>query len=137
MEIDVEVRDLGEGKGRALFALRDFAKGDIIIREFPLAAAQFSWNKTCKYRACDHCLKSIETATEMARLGLLVNDLQFILGQTCLSFFQLSVFAALVSLARSSSPQPAVRNSRPGAASFRVSRSQCHLQLSQLWCKLR
>lgn len=74
MEIDVEVRDLGEGKGRALFALRDFAKGDVIIREFPLAAAQFSWNKTCKYRACDHCLKSIETATEMARL---VNDVHF------------------------------------------------------------
>ena len=63
----VEVRDLGALRGRALFATRDFQKGDIILKEAPIVAAQFCWNKTCKYHACDYCLRSVETATEMAR----------------------------------------------------------------------
>ena len=57
-------------KGRSLVATRDIRAGDVILREHPLVAAQFSWNKACHYLACHHCLRSLEPAQDMARYWL-------------------------------------------------------------------
>uniref|UniRef100_A0A6I8PF93 Protein-lysine N-trimethyltransferase SMYD5 n=2 Tax=Ornithorhynchus anatinus TaxID=9258 RepID=A0A6I8PF93_ORNAN len=53
--------------GKGLFARRPLAKGETIFREQPLVACQFPWNALYRYRACGHCLKSLETAEENAR----------------------------------------------------------------------
>lgn len=37
---------------------------------FPFPHPQFSWNRLCKYRACSHCLRSLEPAQDMARSAL-------------------------------------------------------------------
>ena len=54
-------------QGRALFASRDYAEGDSLFEETPIVCAQFPWNQLYKYSACDHCLKSLETAQAMCR----------------------------------------------------------------------
>ena len=41
--------------------------GDVILIEKPLVCSQFSWNKTYSYTACEYCMKSMETAQNMAR----------------------------------------------------------------------
>ena len=41
--------------------------GDVILTERPLVACQFSWNRKYNYVACDNCMKSLETAQNMAR----------------------------------------------------------------------
>lgn len=56
-----------EKKGRGLFAIKDYNVGDVIFTEEPLISCQFSWNKLYGYLACDYCMKSLETAEEMAR----------------------------------------------------------------------
>ena len=38
-----------------------------MLVEEPLVLAQFAWNKACKYRACSHCLRPLETAQESVR----------------------------------------------------------------------
>ncbi|XP_068130306.1 histone-lysine N-trimethyltransferase SMYD5 isoform X2 [Hyperolius riggenbachi] len=63
----VEIRYIGSGKGRGLFAIRSIRKGETIFQEKPLVSSQFQWNALYRYRACDHCLRSLETAEENAR----------------------------------------------------------------------
>jgi len=54
-------------QGKGLFATRDFAEGEVIFSERPLVSAQFAWNAAYRYSACDHCMRSLETAEQMAR----------------------------------------------------------------------
>uniref|UniRef100_A0A3Q3EY71 Protein-lysine N-trimethyltransferase SMYD5 n=1 Tax=Labrus bergylta TaxID=56723 RepID=A0A3Q3EY71_9LABR len=63
----VEVRFIDSMKGKGLFAKRSFKKGDSIFLERPLIAAQFLWNSLYKYKACDFCLRALETAEDNAR----------------------------------------------------------------------
>lgn len=56
-----------ETKGKGLFADAPIKEGDVILQELPLVSAQFSWNKTYNYTACEYCMKSLETAQNMAR----------------------------------------------------------------------
>jgi hypothetical protein len=54
-------------KGRSLIATKNYSENDVILEEKPLISAQFSWNKTYKYLACDYCLFQLETAQENVR----------------------------------------------------------------------
>ncbi|XP_066574452.1 protein-lysine N-trimethyltransferase SMYD5 [Amia ocellicauda] len=63
----VEVRFIDKVKGKGLFAKKAIRKGETIFVERPLVSAQFLWNALYKYRACEHCLRSLETAEENAR----------------------------------------------------------------------
>ncbi|XP_077136505.1 protein-lysine N-trimethyltransferase SMYD5 [Ranitomeya variabilis] len=63
----VEIRYINSGKGRGLFAARSICRGDPIFQEKPLVSSQFQWNALYRYRACDHCLRSLETAEENAQ----------------------------------------------------------------------
>uniref|UniRef100_A0A3P9LUF5 Protein-lysine N-trimethyltransferase SMYD5 n=1 Tax=Oryzias latipes TaxID=8090 RepID=A0A3P9LUF5_ORYLA len=63
----VEIRFIDNLKGKGLFAKRSIKKGDAIFTERPLVSAQFLWNSLYKYRACDYCLRALETAEENAR----------------------------------------------------------------------
>jgi len=54
-------------KGKGLFCSVDIKEGDVILTERPLVACQFSWNRKYNYVACDNCMKSLETAQNMAR----------------------------------------------------------------------
>ncbi|KAI2656705.1 SET and MYND domain-containing protein 5 [Labeo rohita] len=76
---NVEVRFIDNVKGKGLFAKRPFKKGDTIFIEQPLVSSQFLWNALYKYRACEYCLRALETAEENARRlnhGLDVRSLQ-------------------------------------------------------------
>lgn len=53
-------------QGKGLFTTRDFAEGEVIFTERPLVSAQFAWNAAYRYLACDHCMRSLETAEQMA-----------------------------------------------------------------------
>ncbi|KAJ8921624.1 hypothetical protein NQ315_010533 [Exocentrus adspersus] len=64
IERDVEVRLSHISKGKGLFAKRKINKGSVIFEEDPLVSCQFSWNEAYKYRACNHCLRPLETAQE-------------------------------------------------------------------------
>ncbi|KAM6923402.1 protein-lysine N-trimethyltransferase SMYD5 [Xenentodon cancila] len=63
----VEVRFIDNVKGKGLFAKRSIKKGEPIFSERPLVSAQFLWNALYKYKACDYCLRALETAEENAR----------------------------------------------------------------------
>uniref|UniRef100_A0A8C1CP15 Protein-lysine N-trimethyltransferase SMYD5 n=1 Tax=Cyprinus carpio carpio TaxID=630221 RepID=A0A8C1CP15_CYPCA len=63
----VEARFIDKVKGKGLFAKRPFKKGDTIFIEQPLVSSQFLWNALYKYRACEYCLRALETAEENAR----------------------------------------------------------------------
>ncbi|TSQ35292.1 SET and MYND domain-containing protein 5 [Bagarius yarrelli] len=63
----VEVRFIDNVKGKGLFAKRAFKKGETIFTERPLVSAQFLWNAMYKYKACEYCLRALETAEENAR----------------------------------------------------------------------
>ncbi|XP_037117571.1 SET and MYND domain-containing protein 5 [Syngnathus acus] len=63
----VEVRFIDNVKGKGLFAKRGIKKGEVIFIERPLVCAQFLWNALYKYKACDYCLRALETAEENAR----------------------------------------------------------------------
>lgn len=63
----VVIKQTDDTKGKALFATKSFTKGDVIFEEKPLVCVQFVWNAEYKYRACDHCLRSLESAQDMAR----------------------------------------------------------------------
>ncbi|KAM4707608.1 protein-lysine N-trimethyltransferase SMYD5 [Discoglossus pictus] len=62
-----EIRFISSGKGKGLFATRSIRKGETIFQERPLVSSQFQWNALYRYRACDHCLRSLETAEENAQ----------------------------------------------------------------------
>ncbi|XP_063963551.1 histone-lysine N-trimethyltransferase SMYD5-like [Lytechinus pictus] len=63
----VDVRFIDSLKGRGLFSTRDVAAGTVLFEEKPLVCAQFLWNEFYNYEACEHCLRSMENAEEMAR----------------------------------------------------------------------
>ncbi|XP_072353849.1 protein-lysine N-trimethyltransferase SMYD5 [Scyliorhinus torazame] len=63
----VEVRFINNLKGKGLFASKDVRKGETIFVEQPIVSAQFLWNALYKYKACDYCLRSLETAEENSR----------------------------------------------------------------------
>lgn len=44
-------------QGRALFATKNIAKDEVILEEKALLSSQFSWNSSCKYLACEHCMR--------------------------------------------------------------------------------
>ncbi|PVD30036.1 hypothetical protein C0Q70_09297 [Pomacea canaliculata] len=63
----VEIRQADVRKGKGLFATTSFREGDVILTETPLVSAQFCWNELYKYKACEFCLRSLETAEEMSQ----------------------------------------------------------------------
>ncbi|XP_066248603.1 histone-lysine N-trimethyltransferase SMYD5 [Euwallacea similis] len=65
--MNVEIRNLPSSKGKCLYATSNIPEGTIIFEEEPLVSCQFSWNACCKYKACDHCLRPLETAEENVR----------------------------------------------------------------------
>ncbi|KAL3276495.1 hypothetical protein HHI36_011875 [Cryptolaemus montrouzieri] len=65
--MDVEVRLTDSSKGKGLFTKKTLKEGSVIFDEEPLVSCQFSWNALYKYKACDHCLRPLETAEENAR----------------------------------------------------------------------
>jgi len=52
---------------RGVFARVPINNGDVILSEQPLVASQLSWNQQYNYTACNHCMKSLETAQNMGR----------------------------------------------------------------------
>lgn len=66
-DFDIEIRHGLEKKGRGLFARRNFKADEVVFTETPLVSCQFLWNALYKYVACNHCMKSLETAEEMCR----------------------------------------------------------------------
>lgn len=64
---NVSIKEVNQQKGKGLFANKDFGEGEVIFEEKPLVCSQFLWNSMYKYTACGGCLKSLETAEEMAR----------------------------------------------------------------------
>uniref|UniRef100_A0A8C6SP06 Protein-lysine N-trimethyltransferase SMYD5 n=1 Tax=Neogobius melanostomus TaxID=47308 RepID=A0A8C6SP06_9GOBI len=54
-------------KGKGLFAKKSIKKGENIFTERPLVSAQFLWNTLYKYKACEYCLRALETAEQNAR----------------------------------------------------------------------
>ncbi|KAJ8014636.1 hypothetical protein DPEC_G00017690 [Dallia pectoralis] len=64
---NVEVRLIDKIKGKGLFAKTPINKGDSIFVERPLVSAQFLWNSLYKYKACEYCLRALETAEDNAR----------------------------------------------------------------------
>ena len=74
---NVLVQQINEYKGRGLFALRDFRKGETLFREKPIVSSQFSWNRVYGYKCCHHCLEPLETANE--NVVRLANDPNIVL----------------------------------------------------------
>eukprot|EP01012_Entosiphon_sulcatum_P025462 TRINITY_DN30776_c0_g1_i1.p1 TRINITY_DN30776_c0_g1~~TRINITY_DN30776_c0_g1_i1.p1 ORF type:complete len:448 (-),score=62.13 TRINITY_DN30776_c0_g1_i1:14-1357(-) len=62
----VEVRWLGPGKGRGLFATRAFSKGEVVYRERPLATLQHQASRK-EVIACGHCNRFLETPVAQLR----------------------------------------------------------------------
>ena len=63
----ISIKQVSPEKGKGLFANTNFKEGDIIFEEKPLVCCQFLWNAMYKYTACGFCMKSLETAEQMAR----------------------------------------------------------------------
>lgn len=58
------------GRGRGIVSRRAYKEGETVFAEAPLMSCQFAWNREYKYLACEFCLRSLETAQDMAsRLG--------------------------------------------------------------------
>ena len=74
---NVMVQMINETKGKGLFALRDFRKGETLFREKPLVGVQFSWNQVYGYKSCHNCLEPLESANENA--VRLANDANIVL----------------------------------------------------------
>ena len=70
-------------KGKGLYAKDKIREGEHILMERPLICCQFSWNSLYKYVACNHCLRSLETAEEMARRLSGNIDLQLPFKECC------------------------------------------------------
>lgn len=50
-----------------MYALQNYAVGDIIFEEAPLISSQYCWNAAYGYAACEHCLRPLETAEDNVR----------------------------------------------------------------------
>ncbi|CAH1374065.1 hypothetical protein MTP99_015441 [Tenebrio molitor] len=81
--MDVEVRIVDNSKGKGLFAKKFFKSGSVIFEEEPLVSCQFSWNAAYQYKACDHCLKPLETAQENAQRLTGKPDLELPFPECC------------------------------------------------------
>jgi SET and MYND domain-containing protein 5 len=69
MNTNVEVRIISEKKNRGLVAKQNIAQNEVIFSEEPLVAAQFTWNEFYQYKACEYCMRPLETTEEnIARL---------------------------------------------------------------------
>uniref|UniRef100_A0A8B9G596 Protein-lysine N-trimethyltransferase SMYD5 n=1 Tax=Amazona collaria TaxID=241587 RepID=A0A8B9G596_9PSIT len=62
-----EARFISSAKGKGLFATKNIRKGETVFVEKPVVSSQFLWNALYNYRACDHCLRALETAEENAQ----------------------------------------------------------------------
>ncbi|XP_062475970.1 histone-lysine N-trimethyltransferase SMYD5 isoform X2 [Pezoporus occidentalis] len=62
-----EARFISSAKGKGLFATKNIRKGETVFVEKPVVSSQFLWNALYSYRACDHCLRALETAEENAQ----------------------------------------------------------------------
>ncbi|XP_050678963.1 histone-lysine N-trimethyltransferase SMYD5 isoform X1 [Leptidea sinapis] len=62
-----EVRNTNGKKGKGLFAIKQFNKGDVILEEDPLVSCQFAWNAAYRYMACDYCMRPLETPEQNVR----------------------------------------------------------------------
>lgn len=78
----VEIR-IGEGKGKALFAVKPFKVGEVIFEERPLVCCQFAWNYAYGYLACDFCMRPLEGAEENIRRLTRKNDVVLPYPQCC------------------------------------------------------
>ncbi|CAH3015610.1 unnamed protein product [Porites evermanni] len=63
----ISIKQVSPEKGKGLFANTNFKEGEIVFEEKPLVCCQFLWNAMYKYTACGFCMKSLETAEQMAR----------------------------------------------------------------------
>ncbi|CAG7659276.1 unnamed protein product, partial [Allacma fusca] len=63
----VQLCKVDDRVGHGVFATRDFAKGEVIFMDSPIVSCQFAWNKMYLYKACDYCMRALETAEENAR----------------------------------------------------------------------
>ncbi|XP_072178029.1 protein-lysine N-trimethyltransferase SMYD5-like [Diadema setosum] len=61
------IQIIDEHKGRGLVAACALKVDDVIFEESPLVCAQFLWNEFYHYEACEFCMRSLESAVEMAR----------------------------------------------------------------------
>lgn len=55
----------------------------MLFEEEPLVCCQFAWNEFCGYKACNHCLRPLETAQENARRLTGRSDLILPFPQCC------------------------------------------------------
>lgn len=44
-------------QGRAMYATKDIQVDETIFEEKPFVSAQFAWNSSYKYLACEYCLR--------------------------------------------------------------------------------
>ncbi|XP_069679651.1 histone-lysine N-trimethyltransferase SMYD5 [Periplaneta americana] len=79
----VEVRVIGEQKGKGLFAVKPIKAGDVIFEERPLVCCQFAWNAAYGYLACDFCMRPLEGAEENVRRLTGKKDLVLPYPQCC------------------------------------------------------
>ncbi|XP_075221518.1 SET and MYND domain containing, class 5 isoform X2 [Lycorma delicatula] len=77
------VQDMKSLKGKGVVATRLIKEESVIFEETPLVCCQFSWNSSCGYKACDHCLRPLETAEENARRLAGSNDLVLPYPECC------------------------------------------------------
>ncbi|RMB88726.1 hypothetical protein DUI87_34902 [Hirundo rustica rustica] len=54
-------------QGKGLVRHQKHPQGETIFVERPVVSSQFLWNALYNYRACDHCLRALETAEENAQ----------------------------------------------------------------------
>ncbi|XP_071948509.1 protein-lysine N-trimethyltransferase SMYD5-like isoform X2 [Antedon mediterranea] len=63
----VYIKLIDDNKGKGLFAAHQISEGSILFKEVPLVCAQFLWNEFYKYKACEYCMKALETAEANAQ----------------------------------------------------------------------
>ncbi|XP_062619027.1 histone-lysine N-trimethyltransferase SMYD5-like [Saccostrea cucullata] len=66
-ELNVEISFENTKKGKSLIAKQNFEEGDVLFEERPLISSQFLWNEFYKYKACEYCLRSLETAEKQSQ----------------------------------------------------------------------
>ncbi|CAF0828134.1 unnamed protein product [Brachionus calyciflorus] len=62
-----EIKVIDQNKNRSLIAKKSFSKGDVLFSERPIVSAQFAWNEFYNYRACEFCMRPLESAQENIR----------------------------------------------------------------------
>ncbi|KAI9139617.1 hypothetical protein BKA69DRAFT_1084911 [Paraphysoderma sedebokerense] len=62
----IQITWVDDHKERGVIATADFKGGDVILEDDPIVCDQYLYNKDY-FPACSHCLRSLETASQMAR----------------------------------------------------------------------